>query len=767
VERVVLFVRTDASYYRVSRMIVSVSTNGVDFEAVGTVSWNDKVYNNDLSSSLILENINRNVRYVKIQGEKDLGDGYQMVFQEMAIWGTKVPDPAALTFSPNGGTLAETRNVVVACATPDAVIRYTTDGSDPSETNGTVIASGGSVLVNQALTLKALAWVNGTAGKIKTATFTPTSLLSGNNLDSGTLVGGAAFNPTTPTLPAGATYAWVDNSNGEMVTTDAGNKQTNGAMGNGPSEANSSFDGGAQSATAVFAFADSFRVEKVVLFVRTEASYYRVSRMIVSVSSNGVDFETVGTANWNDRIANNDYIASLVVDNIHRDARYIKIRGEKDPGDGYQMVFQEMAIWGTEVPSPAALTFDPDGRFLTNPKNVTMTCATADATIRYTTDGTDPSETNGTVIVSGGSVLVDKALTLKARAWVNGTPGKIKSATYTFPTVYNRPETIPYSDNVTVDGSLADWSDAAWTPLDQVYDGAGATDVTQAFFAARWGDHGNKVYIAVKVLDTAHHFTDNYDVWNTRDAVELYLHTTSMDGVNYGLTQETAQEYAIGITAGDPNAVWTAIGSNKSVPPSADFQAAGRVDGQWLYYEAALTPFEYFGGFTSRPNVISTLYAGEVIGLDVTVVSHNGSTYTGMKSENAMGAKFGDYTRFGLHQLAAAAIPGDANNDSKVDVSDLGILAANYGTTTDATWSTGDFNHDGKVDVSDLGILAANYGTGTGSVLDFNQDAQAFGLGIEAKEEAPATSSLGCGTAGLPLIAGLLAMGLFLVKLEE
>jgi hypothetical protein len=44
-----------------------------------------------------------------------------------------------------------------------------------------------------------------------------------------------------------------------------------------------------------------------------------------------------------------------------------------------------------------------------------------------------------------------------------------------------------------------------------------------------------------------------------------------------------------------------------------------------------------------------------------------------------------------------------------MDVGDLGILAANYGTTEGATEAMGDFNGDGMVDVSDLAILAANY----------------------------------------------------------
>ena len=62
---------------------------------------------------------------------------------------------------------------------------------------------------------------------------------------------------------------------------------------------------------------------------------------------------------------------------------------------------------------------------------------------------------------------------------------------------------------------------------------------------------------------------------------------------------------------------------------------------------------------------------------------------------------------------AAGPHPGDANSDGLVDVGDLGILGANYGTLTGATWLTGDFTGDGTVDVGDLGVLGANYGFGT------------------------------------------------------
>ena len=59
-----------------------------------------------------------------------------------------------------------------------------------------------------------------------------------------------------------------------------------------------------------------------------------------------------------------------------------------------------------------------------------------------------------------------------------------------------------------------------------------------------------------------------------------------------------------------------------------------------------------------------------------------------------------------------ARMAGDANRDGMVDVGDLGILGANYGKASGATWATADFTGDGAVDVGDLGVLGANYGQG-------------------------------------------------------
>jgi hypothetical protein len=96
------------------------------------------------------------------------------------------------------------------------------------------------------------------------------------------------------------------------------------------------------------------------------------------------------------------------------------------PAD-YPVLFWESFLDPNTVAPPM---FSVAGGTYNTEQNVTITCATAGATIHYTTTGVDPTESDP-VIASGGSVYVDHGLTLKARAW-NGsmTPSRVKSATY-------------------------------------------------------------------------------------------------------------------------------------------------------------------------------------------------------------------------------------------------------------------------------------------------------------------------------------------------
>jgi hypothetical protein len=63
----------------------------------------------------------------------------------------------------------------------------------------------------------------------------------------------------------------------------------------------------------------------------------------------------------------------------------------------------------------------------------------------------------------------------------------------------------------------------------------------------------------------------------------------------------------------------------------------------------------------------------------------------------------------GMDAMRAMRLPGDANFDGNVNLSDFNTLAANFGQSG-RTWQQGDFNFDGNVNLSDFNLLAANFG---------------------------------------------------------
>jgi len=88
----------------------------------------------------------------------------------------------------------------------------------------------------------------------------------------------------------------------------------------------------------------------------------------------------------------------------------------------------EVVITPSVVATPA---LDPDGSLggiYTTPTYVTMSCATPGATIRYTTDGSDPTESSPAYT---SPVLVTPPMTLKVKAWAEGyIASELKTAYY-------------------------------------------------------------------------------------------------------------------------------------------------------------------------------------------------------------------------------------------------------------------------------------------------------------------------------------------------
>ena len=241
---------------------------------------------------------------------------------------------------------------------------------------------------------------------------------------------------------------------------------------------------------------------------------------------------------------------------------------------------------------------------------------------------------------------------------------------------------------VVVDGDLGEWTDVEWVLLDQVYDGD-PNDIIEAKFAARWNDAANKLYVAAVVDDSEHNFTNDFDVWDASDRLEIYF---SLNGGSYQTYQDNAQQYIIG--HGDTTD-WAAMGGDpppQSVPGAFDYAAS--VSGSLIKYEAEIEPFEYYGGLDPQPDpdIVADLQANDpnnVILFDVVVGSKHSSGF-GNLSENMDSGKFWDTNSFQQYTLVSSLNCGDwgylatdLNEDCKTNLSDFAALAADWLDCTD------------------------------------------------------------------------------------
>lgn len=166
--------------------------NLYDIDGTSRLANNDDYI--DLDSRIVYTFATAGTYYVMVEHySMDIGIGkYDITVSKTTTGGETVASPV---FSPTGGPYTTPVDVTISCSTSSVTIRYTTDESIPSETHGTIIASGSSVNISSSQTLKSIAYKTdlttsrvtsyyyeiNTPGTVATPIFSPTSSIFANS----------------------------------------------------------------------------------------------------------------------------------------------------------------------------------------------------------------------------------------------------------------------------------------------------------------------------------------------------------------------------------------------------------------------------------------------------------------------------------------------------------------------------------------------------------------------------------------------------------
>ncbi len=322
--------------------------------------------------------------------------------------------PATPVFNPPGGAYTADQTVSITCSTPGATIRYTTNGSEPTESSTQYTTP---LSVSENTTLKAKSFKSG---------WTPSS----------TATASYTFNVSTPTLnPSGGSYTSTQTVSITCSTPGATIRYT--TNGSEPTESSTQYtkplsvsenttlkakcfkSGWTPSSTAAASY--TFNVSSPT-FSPQGGTYTSAQNVTISCSTSGatIYYSTDGSTP-STRYTGPVNIASTAT---------LKAKATKSGWTDSQIA---SAVYTIHIPTVATPTFRPPGGIFTSAQNVTISCSTSGATIYYSTDGSTPS-TRYT-----GPVYIASTTNLKAKATKSGLPdSQIASAAYTI----NIPQTV-------------------------------------------------------------------------------------------------------------------------------------------------------------------------------------------------------------------------------------------------------------------------------------------------------------------------------------
>lgn len=317
---------------------------------------------------------------------------------------------------PSGGYTA-TQTVVVSTATPAATITYTTNGADPLQTDSTV-ASGGSVVVGQSLTLKARAWKSGLASSnVQANTYTLTVATPTMSPAPGTY--DLPQNVTLACSVAGATIRYT--TDGTEPTGASAIYSTPVAIGSTATLKAKAFKSG-WTDSAVGAGVYTMKVGRPAFSPGT-AAYTGAQTVTVSTVTPGATIHY--TTNGLEPSTSDPSVTSGQTVAVSRSLT-LKARAVKTgwtPSDtGFASYWIAQGSVATPSMSPAPGSF-------TGTVTVTLATTTAGAVVRYTTDGTTPTLSSPAY---GAALTLNDTTTIRAIGFkADFLPSSVASGSYT------------------------------------------------------------------------------------------------------------------------------------------------------------------------------------------------------------------------------------------------------------------------------------------------------------------------------------------------
>jgi alpha-tubulin suppressor-like RCC1 family protein len=374
----------------------------------------------------------------------------------------RVPAPILSLAS---GLYSTDQSVTVTIVDPDATLRYTTTGVDPTSSDATV-TSGGSIAIQQSQTLKVSGWRTGS----------PTSVVVARSYE---------LKVVTPVLTPGS-GAYGSSQSVSMSTTTSGTTIRYTTDGTEPTSSSTSYASAVSVPDTQTVKAKAFK-SGWTTSDSGHASYWISSGTVATPSIT----PTGGTQTSPPLVAITTSTSGATI-------RYT-LDGSTPTAASAVFVYPFLVNATTTVKAKAfkanyassavaSTTYDvdasaaaatptvvPAGGWFATQQTVTISGATG-ATLRYTIDGTDPT-TSSTTITSGNTITVAKSQIVKVRAWASGVdPSAIRRADFVI--------TGAVFGGVSHSAALAG-NGAVWTWGSNAFNQLGQPSVTQALTPAQ------------------------------------------------------------------------------------------------------------------------------------------------------------------------------------------------------------------------------------------------------------------------------------------